>query len=123
MDEDTVLMAIGKLQGQVEGIGREIKTLTAAVNEGSSTMQSRHESLCDRVSFLELNGAKISRENAADVVLIEGRLDCIEKKVNVESEVVVAKGHWIDSVYAKVGVVITAVLAVLSFLKDYWPFS
>jgi hypothetical protein len=61
MDEDAVLMAIGKLQGQVEGLGREIKTLTIAVGEGSTAMQAKHEALIIRVADLELNGAKISR--------------------------------------------------------------
>jgi len=123
MDDDAVLMAIGKLQGQVEGLGREIKTLTIAVGEGSIAMQRRHESLCERVSDLELNGAKISRENAADIIIVHSRLDVIEKKVNVESEVVVAKTHWVDSIYAKVGIVVTVLLSLVTFAKDYWPFS
>lgn len=122
MDDDAVLMAIGKLQGQVEGLGREIKGLTVAVGEGSLAMQQRHESLCSRVLELELNGAKISRENAQDIVVINRRIDKIEKKVNTETAVVTAQKHWIDSIYAKAGIVATIILSVTSFLWEHWPF-
>jgi hypothetical protein len=124
MDEDAVLMAIGKLQGQVEGLGREIKTLTIAVGEGSTAMQAKHEALIIRVADLELNGAKISRTSAADIVRIKDQLECIEKHLFAENKVEVAKIHWIDSIYAKIGLGATAGLTVANFLKDifHWPF-
>jgi len=124
MDDDAILMAIGKLQGQVEGLGREIKTLTIAVGEGSTAMQAKHESLCSRVSYLELNGAKISQENAKAILQLRDRQDCVEKHLFVDHKVEDAKAHWIDSIYAKIGLIITALLTLINFVKDvlHWPF-
>jgi len=118
MDDDVVLMAIGRLQGQVEGLGREIKTLTTAVDSGIMVMQQRHESLCGRVQDLELNGAKISRQNAMDIIVISEKLDCLEEKFSSTEAVDAAKTHWIDSIYAKIGLVITAAISLVSFLKQ-----
>jgi hypothetical protein len=123
MDEDAILLAIGKLQGQMEGLGREMKSLKEAIFQNSESTQDCVKTLNDRVAYLELNGAKISQTNAANLVLLERRVEKIEKKIGTEGAVDVAKKHWIDSFWAKAGIIITVGITILNFVKDNWPFS
>lgn len=117
MDDDAILLAIGKLQGQMEGIGRELKAVKDMISEANAANQNCMEGIKDRVSYLELNGAKISQSNAAKLLILEGRVDKLEKKVNTETAVEVAQSHWIDSTLAKIGVVITFVLTIYNTVR------
>lgn len=116
MDDDAILLAIGKLQGQMEGIGRELKAVKDMISESSEHYQRCQKEIVDRIAYLELNGAKISQKNASDIVVLDGRVTCLENSIGVTKE----KEHWIDSVWAKVGLIITMTISVISFVRGFF---
>jgi hypothetical protein len=114
MDDDAILLALGKLQGQMDGIGREIGDLKKMIgNEPGG--------LCSRVTYLETNGAKISQKNAEDIVVLQEHVEHLEKHQSSNQQVSLARAHWIDSVWAKAGMVITIILTVVNFIRGSTP--
>jgi|SRR5208337_151310 len=109
MDNDDILVALGKLQGQMAGIGRELGDIKKLVSESNASCRMCKNELCGRISYLEVNGAKISQENAADLVILTDKVNHIETAQNVCEKVDAAESHWTDSVYVKVGAVFTAI--------------
>jgi hypothetical protein len=74
-----------------------------------------------RVSYLELNGANISRQNAADLKVLDKKVDKIEKTcltADVEHKV---EKSWVDNTYAKIGIVgglaASIVFGILGYFK------
>jgi hypothetical protein len=112
MDDDAVLRAIGKLEGQMEGIGRELGDIKIMIS-------GNDQGLCGRLSYLEVNGAKISQENAADLVLLTGRVIHLEKAQENIVEIATEKKHWIDSAYAKVGIAMGILFGFYAAIKDF----
>ena len=116
MDEDAVLLAIGELKGQMQGIGREIGDIKDRFGDGK-------DGLCGRISDLEMNGARISRQNAADIVIIrdkvenlDGKIAVLDGKVTTINTVSDEKKTWIDSSYTRFWIIIGAILGALTFI-------
>src|SRR5208283_3357120 len=101
MDNDAVLMKLGELSGKLDGMGREIGDIKDMIG-------NNEKGLCGRLSNLEVHGARISQENAADLVILTDKVNHIETAQNVCEKVDAAESHWTDSVYVKVGAVFTA---------------
>jgi hypothetical protein len=112
MDNDAVLMKLGELSGKMDGMGREISDIKDMIG-------NNEKGLCGRISSLEVHGARISQENAADIVILRDKVNHIESAQNTTEKVVDAKQHWTDSVYAKVGACITVCLAVAGAIRSY----
>ena len=108
---------IGELTGEMKGIGREIgdlKTLMAQSNQNCILCKT---DLRDKITNLEVHGAHISQENAADIVVIRDSVNHLEAAQNACQEVEAAKTHWIDSSFAKFVAIITVVLSIFGAVK------
>lgn len=53
MDEDTVLMAIGRLEGKMDGIGREIGDLKTCISICQTNCASNRKTVGDRLRIVE----------------------------------------------------------------------
>lgn len=100
MDNDAILMKLGELSGKLDGMGREIGDIKDMIG-------NNEKGLCGRLSSLEVHGARISQENAADIVIIRDKINHLESAQNATEKVEVAKVHWTDTVYAKLGAIFT----------------
>jgi hypothetical protein len=112
MDENAILLAIGKLQGQMDGIGREIGDIKDMIG-------NNEKGLCGRLSTLEVHGARISQENSADIILIQSKLNRVESVQDTFGKVESEKKHWVDSIYAKIGAILTITLAIIGAIKSF----
>lgn len=112
MDNDAVLMKLGELSGKLDGMGREIGDIKDMIG-------NNEKGLCGRLSTLEVHGARISQENAADIVILRDKVNHIDNELASSELVETAKKHWIDSSYAKVGAVITLALAIFGAVKSF----
>ena len=121
MDDDAILLALGKLQGRMDGIGREIgdlKKLMAQSNQNCTTCKSE---LCGRISALEINGAHISQQNAKEIITLKEHVDHLEVHQSSNQQVSIARAHWIDSAWAKVGMLVTIGLTIVNFVRSLGP--
>jgi hypothetical protein len=121
MDDDAILLALGKLQGQMDGIGREIGDLKKLMAQSNQNCISCKTDLCGRISYLEINGAKISQQNAQDIVDLKEHVDHLEVHQSSNQQVSIARSHWIDSAWAKVGMVVTIALTIINFVRGTVP--
>ena len=121
MDDDAILLALGKLQGQMDGIGREIGDLKKLMAQSNQNCISCKTDLCERISYLELNGAKISQQNAQDIVDLKEHVDHLEVHQSSNQQVSIARAHWIDSAWAKVGILATIILTVINTIRGTLP--
>ena len=96
MDNDVILMKLGELSGKMDGMGREISDIKDMIG-------NNEKGLCGRLSMLEVHGAKISQDNAADLVILTDKVNHIEAAQNAGQQVESAKDHWTDSLYVKIG--------------------
>lgn len=53
MDEDAVLMAIGRLEGKMDGIGREIGDLKTCISICQANCATNRKSMGDRLRIVE----------------------------------------------------------------------
>jgi len=118
MDDDAILLALGKLQGQMDGIGREIGDLKKLMAQNTHNCMTCKSELCGRISALEINGAKISQDNAKEIVTLKEHVDHLEVHQSSNQQVSIARAHWIDSAWAKVGMLITIGLTIVNFVRS-----
>jgi hypothetical protein len=109
MDNDAILMKLGELSGKLDGMGREIGDIKDMIG-------NNEKGLCGRLSTLEVHGARVSQENAADIVIIRDKINHLESKQNATEKVEVAKVHWTDSLYVKIGALFTFVGTVIGLI-------
>jgi hypothetical protein len=97
----------------------DVKHIREALDQISAIIKE-HD---DRLRAIEITGSALTQENCKDVVKLQVRVSKLETDTAVTSEVKKEKTHWIDSIWAKIGIGSAAALGVLSFIKDYlWPF-
>ena len=109
MDNDAILMKLGELSGKLDGMGREIGDIKDMIG-------NNEKGLCGRLSTLEVHGAKISQENAADLVILQDKVNHLENTQNVCEKVDAAESHWTDSLYVKLGALFTFVGTVIGLI-------
>ena len=73
MDEDAVLLAIGKLQGTVEGIGREIADLKKAQNKRDDCCRVCKDEIDSEIKTLNKKVDDLRSKNAAQQGILRGR--------------------------------------------------
>ena len=121
MDDDAILLALGKLQGQMDGIGREIGDLKKLMAQSNQNCISCKSELATRLSYLEINGAKISQQNAGDLVKLNERVEHLEVHQSSFKCVDIARARWIDSTWAKIGMALTIILTIVNFVRGSIP--
>ena len=121
MDDDAILLALGKLQGQMDWIGREIGDLKKLMAQSNQNCINCKTDLCGRISYLEINGAKISQQNAQEIVDLKEHVEHLEVHQSSNQQVSIARAHWIDSAWAKVGILATIILTVINTIRGTLP--
>ena len=121
MDDDAILLALGKLQGQMDGIGREIGDLKKLMAQSNQNCINCKTDLCGRISYLEINGAKISQQNAQEIVDLKEHVEHLEVHQSSNQQVSIARAHWIDSAWAKAGMAVTIILTIVNFFRGVVP--
>ena len=109
MDEDAVLLAIGELKGQMQGIGRELGEIKDRVGDGKN-------GICGRISDLEMNGARISQQNAQDIIVIKKKVEELDTRTKASDEADDTVRKIMDSNYTRFGVIMGAILGIAAFV-------
>lgn len=92
----------------------DVKHLTEELRHYMARKDHQDELMDSRITYLELNGAKISQENRVNVAALTERVIVLEKCEVSETAV---SSLW-DSVYAKAGIVVGAALGFISFIRS-----
>jgi hypothetical protein len=86
-----------RIDERTETIFQELKKMNARICESEGAIQ-----------HLEVYGAQISRDNAAELVLVTDRVEKIEKNCAVERVEKQTDARWYDSLWVRVPVIFGA---------------
>jgi hypothetical protein len=94
----------------------DVKHIREALDEISQCIKEHDE----RLRRIEILGSEVTQENSKDLVKLQVRVQRLETGEEVQDTVVKAKTHWIDSIWAKIGIGAGVFFAFISFVKSYW---
>jgi hypothetical protein len=73
-----------------------------------------------RLGYLEVNGAKISQDNAKDIKLVSARVEGVEKTCLTSETEHKTEKTWVDTTYAKIGIVGGILISIVFGIAGYF---
>jgi predicted nuclease with TOPRIM domain len=96
----------------------DVKHIRQALDQISAIIKEHDE----RLREIEIEGSKLTQDNCKDVVKLQVRVTKLETGLESSAIVNNEKRHWVDSLWAKVGIGSAALFGAISIIKDYvWP--
>ncbi len=111
MSDRDILIAVAVRQ---EALATDLERFTESQGDCNKNLD-------DRVKELEVYGSKVSKDIAVSVMVIDKRLTKVEKTCLTTDTERSSDRRWVDSIYAKAGILAGIILGVLAFfIEIYW---
>lgn len=92
----------------------DVRHIREALDKISECIKDHDE----RLRQIEISGSAISQDTQKNVVKLQVRVSNLETDSESHKQTESAQNHWVDSIWAKLGIASGIVLGIAAFLRD-----